>query len=65
MPGIIVLGSTGEFLTVSDDERTQLVEATIRHINGRIPVLVGTMNALHPERGALQPRGRARSAPTA
>jgi 4-hydroxy-tetrahydrodipicolinate synthase len=45
VPGIIVLGSTGEFLTVSDDERTQLVEATIRHINGRIPVLVGTMNA--------------------
>jgi 4-hydroxy-tetrahydrodipicolinate synthase len=45
VPGVIVLGSTGEFLTVSDDERTQLVEATVRHINGRIPVLVGTMNA--------------------
>jgi 4-hydroxy-tetrahydrodipicolinate synthase len=45
VPGIIVLGTTGEFLTVSDDERTQLVEATIRHIGGRIPVLVGTMNA--------------------
>jgi 4-hydroxy-tetrahydrodipicolinate synthase len=48
VPGIIVLGSTGEFLTVSDDERTQLVEATIRHIGGRIPVLVGTMNAFTP-----------------
>jgi 4-hydroxy-tetrahydrodipicolinate synthase len=48
VPGIIVLGSTGEFLAVSDDERTQLVEATIRHINGRIPVLVGTMNAHTP-----------------
>jgi 4-hydroxy-tetrahydrodipicolinate synthase len=48
VPGIIVLGSTGEFLTVSDDERTQLVEATIRHIGGRIPVLVGTMNAHTP-----------------
>ena len=48
VPGIIVLGSTGEFLTVSDDERTQLVEATIRHINGRIPVLVGSMNAHTP-----------------
>ena len=45
---MIVLGSTGEFLTVSDDERTQLVEATIRHIDGRIPVLVGTMNAHTP-----------------
>jgi 4-hydroxy-tetrahydrodipicolinate synthase len=48
VPGIIVLGSTGEFLTVSDDERTQLVEATIRQIGGRIPVLVGTMNAYTP-----------------
>jgi 4-hydroxy-tetrahydrodipicolinate synthase len=48
VPGIIVLGSTGEFLTVSDDERSQLVEATIRHINGRIPVLVGSMNAHTP-----------------
>jgi 4-hydroxy-tetrahydrodipicolinate synthase len=48
VPGVIVLGSTGEFLTVSDDERTQLVEATIRHIDRRIPVLVGTMNAHTP-----------------
>ena len=48
VPGMIVLGSTGEFLTVSDDERTQLVEATIGHIDGRIPVLVGTMNAHTP-----------------
>ena len=48
VPGVIVLGSTGEFLTVSDDERTQLVEAKIRHIDGRIPVLIGTMNAHTP-----------------
>jgi 4-hydroxy-tetrahydrodipicolinate synthase len=48
VPGVIVLGSTGEFLTVGDDERTQLVEATIRHIDGRIPVLVGSMNAYTP-----------------
>lgn len=48
VPGVIVLGSTGEFLTVNDDERTQLVEATIRHIDGRIPVLIGTMNAHTP-----------------
>jgi 4-hydroxy-tetrahydrodipicolinate synthase len=48
VPGVIVLGSTGEFLTVTDDERTQLVEATVRHVDGRIPVLVGTMNAHTP-----------------
>jgi 4-hydroxy-tetrahydrodipicolinate synthase len=48
VPGVIVLGSTGEFLTVSDDERTQLVETAVRHVAGRIPVLVGTMNAHTP-----------------
>lgn len=45
VPGIIMLGTTGEFVTISDDERQQLVEETVQHINGRIPVLVGTMAA--------------------
>lgn len=48
VPGVIVLGTTGEFLTVSDEERTQLVEATVRHVDGRMSVLVGTMNASTP-----------------
>jgi 4-hydroxy-tetrahydrodipicolinate synthase len=43
-----VLGTTGEFLTISDDERQELVEATIRHVDGRMDVLVGTMNAYTP-----------------
>lgn len=47
-PGIIVLGSTGEFLTVDDEERRSLVETCVRHIDGRIPTLVGTMNAHTP-----------------
>src|SRR5262252_599459 len=45
VPGIIVLGTTGEFLTVSDDERALLVGTAVDHVAGRIPVLVGTMNA--------------------
>jgi 4-hydroxy-tetrahydrodipicolinate synthase len=48
VPGIIVLGSTGEFLAVSDDERTRLVETAVNHVAGRTPVLVGTMNAHTP-----------------
>ena len=48
VPGIIILGTTGEFLTVSDDERQMFVEATVKHVNGRISVLVGTMNAYTP-----------------
>jgi 4-hydroxy-tetrahydrodipicolinate synthase len=49
VPGLIVLGSTGEFLAVDDAERTELVKATIDHVNGRVPVLVGTMNAHTPK----------------
>lgn len=48
VPGIIMLGTTGEFLTINDDERHELVETTIKHVNGRMDVLVGTMNAYTP-----------------
>ena len=48
VPGIIVLGTTGEFLTVTDDERRELVSATVEHTNGRMDVLVGSMNAHTP-----------------
>jgi 4-hydroxy-tetrahydrodipicolinate synthase len=48
VPGIIVLGTTGEFLTINEDERALIVETTVQHINGRIPVLVGAMNAYTP-----------------
>jgi 4-hydroxy-tetrahydrodipicolinate synthase len=48
VPGIIILGTTGEFLTLTDAERTAFVKATVKHIAGRIPVLVGTMNAYTP-----------------
>jgi 4-hydroxy-tetrahydrodipicolinate synthase len=48
VPGIIILGSTGEFLTVTEDERAKLVETTVNHVKGRMKVLVGTMNAHTP-----------------
>lgn len=47
-PGVIILGTTGEFLTISDEERIQYVEATVKHVAGRMDVLVGTMNASTP-----------------
>ncbi len=40
--GLIPLGSTGEFLSVSRDERTAIVETTVRAAAGRVPVLIGT-----------------------
>ncbi len=48
VPGVIALGSTGEFLAVNDDERRLLVDTYVNHINGRIPVIIGTMNAHTP-----------------
>ncbi len=48
VPGIIILGTTGEFLTVTDEERRFYVEATVMHVAGRMDVLVGTMNAHTP-----------------
>ena len=48
VPGIIILGTTGEFLTITDEERELFIETTIKYINNRIPVLVGSMNAHTP-----------------
>lgn len=48
VPGIIVLGTTGEFLTVNDVERRAIVSTTVEHVKGRMDVLVGTMNAHTP-----------------
>lgn len=48
VPGIIILGTTGEFLTLTDAERTEFVDATVKLVGGRIKVMVGTMNAYTP-----------------
>ena len=41
VPGLIPLGSTGEFLSVTPAERTALVEAVVGQTAGRVPVVVG------------------------
>ncbi len=40
--GLIPLGSTGEFLSVSREERTAITETVVRTALGRVPVLMGT-----------------------
>ena len=40
--GLIPLGSTGEFLSLSDEEKTAVAETTIKSARGRVPVLIGT-----------------------
>lgn len=48
VPGIIALGTTGEFLTIDPEERRTIVETYVRVIDGAIPVIVGTMDAYTP-----------------
>lgn len=40
--GLIPLGSTGEFLSLSDAEQEAVAETVVRQAAGRVPVLVGT-----------------------
>ena len=40
--GLIALGSTGEFLSLNDEERHKVSETVISKVAGRVPVLIGT-----------------------
>jgi 4-hydroxy-tetrahydrodipicolinate synthase len=40
--GLIPLGSTGEFLSLDDDEKVLVTETVIAQAAGRVPVLIGT-----------------------
>ena len=40
--GLVVLGTTGENPTITDDERRRLVDLAVETAGGRVPVIVGT-----------------------
>ncbi|MDF2037558.1 4-hydroxy-tetrahydrodipicolinate synthase [Cytobacillus oceanisediminis] len=40
--GIVINGSTGEFVSLSREEKYQMVETVMKEAGGRIPVIVGT-----------------------
>lgn len=40
--GIVVTGSTGEFVSLTKEERFKLTEVAVEQVNGRIPLIVGT-----------------------
>lgn len=40
--GIAVLGSTGSNGSFSEKEREELIRTTVKHVNGRLPVMAGT-----------------------
>lgn len=41
-PGLIFLGSTGEFLSMSAEERVNMTKVVVKTAAGRIPILMGT-----------------------
>jgi 4-hydroxy-tetrahydrodipicolinate synthase len=40
--GLVINGSTGEFVSLSKEEKFQMVETVLKEVNGRLPVIVGT-----------------------
>ena len=40
--GVVIVGTTGESPTVDYDEHCALIETTVKHVAGRIPVIAGT-----------------------
>ncbi|MCL1855606.1 MAG: 4-hydroxy-tetrahydrodipicolinate synthase, partial [Clostridia bacterium] len=47
--GICVTGSTGEFVSLTKEERNLVARISVEHAAGRIPVVVGTAAATTPE----------------
>lgn len=39
---VVVCGTTGEAASMSYEERLRVIEAVVRHVDGRIPVIAGT-----------------------
>ena len=39
--GVLLLGSTGEPILLTRDERRRIVEASVDHVNGRMPIMCG------------------------
>ena len=40
--GLIILGSTGEFLSISDQNRSKMISESVSIVDNRVPLLVGT-----------------------
>lgn len=40
--GLVINGSTGEFVSLTKEEKFKMVETVLKEVNGRIPIIVGT-----------------------
>jgi len=58
--GIVVVGTTGESPTVDFDEHCLLIDAAVKHVAGRVPVMAGT--GANSTREAIELAGHAKQA---
>ena len=56
--GLIPLGSTGEFLSLTEAERRLVAKTVIDQARGRVPVFIGTAAESTDELDTRVPRGR-------
>jgi len=42
--GFFILGSAGEFVSLRDSERRKVIQISVAHMKGKLPILVGTMD---------------------
>ncbi|UCH70239.1 MAG: dihydrodipicolinate synthase family protein [Candidatus Bathyarchaeota archaeon] len=54
--GLVPVGTTGEFIYLSEEEREEVVETVVDEANGRVPVIAGTVSAEPSERSFYPPR---------
>lgn len=47
--GILLLGTTAEAESLSDEEKVSLVSFSLNYLNGRIPVMIGIISN-HPKK---------------
>lgn len=43
--GIYLLGTSGEFVALTNEERTKAIEIAMRTVNGRVPIICGCMDS--------------------
>ena len=43
--GIYLLGTSGEFVSLTSEERARAMEIAVRTVNGRVPIICGTMDS--------------------
>jgi 4-hydroxy-tetrahydrodipicolinate synthase len=51
--GVVVAGTSGEFIALDDDERRRVIRCAVDAVGGRVPVIAGTGSASTPHTIAL------------